>query len=158
MLTGTAQAPSCGAPPGSQPRVLFDQSVHSRAADHWTADHHAVCGGCPRRMQLQAARGPEPVVMLHVLGQDRLQTRAYPGSAANRQSRHSGRALEIQRSQRAFAFGARTGVRITSRPSALKTASNAAGKLLSQSWIRKRLDLRLLELPDQVPRLLDVSC
>src|SRR5262249_38722933 len=46
--------------------------------------------------------------------------------------------LETQRSQRAFGFGARTGVRITSRPSARNTASNPAGKLASRSWIRKR--------------------
>jgi len=47
------------------------------------------------------------------------------------QSRHSRRTLETQRSHRALALGARTGVRMTSRPAARKTASKAAGKLLS---------------------------
>src|SRR5499427_5775545 len=67
-LAGTAQGPSRSARSGGQPQVLVVPTVHPRAADHWTADHRRVCGGCPRWPQLQAAMGPEPVVMHHVLG------------------------------------------------------------------------------------------
>ena len=52
--------------------------------------------------------------------------------------RHSRRTLPTQRSICAFAFGARTGVRITRVPSLLKTASKARLNLLSRSWIRNR--------------------
>ena len=49
---------------------------------------------------------------------------------------HSRRALAIQRSQIAFARGARTGVVMTRMPAAVKTASNAPVYLASRSLIR----------------------
>ena len=49
---------------------------------------------------------------------------------------HSRRALAIQRSQIAFARGARTGVAMTRMPAAAKTASNASVYLASRSLIR----------------------
>src|SRR5438876_2190313 len=53
-------------------------------------------------------------------------------------SRHSRRTLPTQRSMWAFAFGARTGVRMTLTPSFARRVSNARGNLASRSWIRKR--------------------
>ena len=49
---------------------------------------------------------------------------------------HSRRALEIQRSQIAFARGAWTGVLMICMPVAVKTASNASVYLASRSLIR----------------------
>jgi hypothetical protein len=49
---------------------------------------------------------------------------------------HSRRALAIQRSQIAFARGARTGVAMTRMPAATKTASNAPVYLASRSLIK----------------------
>ena len=49
---------------------------------------------------------------------------------------HSRRALAIQRSQIAFARGARTGVAMTCMPAATKTASNAPVYLASRSLIK----------------------
>ena len=60
-LTRSDPGPQPCAQSGGQPRVLVDQPVHSRPADHWTADNRRARGGCPRRPQLQAAMGPEPV-------------------------------------------------------------------------------------------------
>jgi len=51
-------------------------------------------------------------------------------------SRHSQRALAIQRSAIAFAWGARTGVLIIRAPAAASTTSNAAVNLASRSRIR----------------------
>src|SRR6266508_652887 len=53
-------------------------------------------------------------------------------------SRHSRRALPTQRSMCAFAFGARTGVRMTFIPSPWKMASTARLNFVSRSWIRNR--------------------
>ena len=53
-------------------------------------------------------------------------------------SKHSSRTERIQCSAKAFAFGARTGVRMISTSSEVKTVSKAAGNLASRSWIRKR--------------------
>src|SRR6266536_3947235 len=57
-------------------------------------------------------------------------------------SRQSLRTVRTQRSANAFAFGARTGVRITSIPSERKTSSKA------------RLKLRLAVMDQQLERLL----
>ena len=46
----------------------------------------------------------------------------------------------MKRSATAFAFGARTGVRMISIPSLRKTVSNSRVNLLSRSRIRKRID------------------
>ena len=54
------------------------------------------------------------------------------------QSRHSERAVRTKRSATAFAFGARTGVRMISIPSLRKTVSKSRVNLLSRSRSRKR--------------------
>jgi hypothetical protein len=54
------------------------------------------------------------------------------------QLRHSARAVRTKRSAIAFAFGARTGVRMTWMPSLSKTTSKLCVNLLSRSRIRKR--------------------
>jgi hypothetical protein len=41
----------------------------------------------------------------------------------------------------AFAFGTRTGVRMTLTPSLARSASNAAGNFASRSWMRNRAGL-----------------
>jgi LmbE family N-acetylglucosaminyl deacetylase len=86
-------------------------------------------------LALLASEGHRTVI---VVACDRVMEEAVGEGATLRLDellRHSRRALEIQRS---FASGARTGVRMTSRPSAPKTASKAARKLLPRSWIRKQ--------------------
>jgi hypothetical protein len=71
-------------------------------------------------------------------------------------SRHPRRLLPTQRSMCAFAFGARTGVRITRVPSPRKSASNAWANLVSRSWIRKRgCSIAVVEIDAEVPRLLE---
>jgi hypothetical protein len=55
-------------------------------------------------------------------------------------SRHSRRTVPIHRSTKAFARGARTGVRIVRMPSERNTSSNPAVNLLSRSWIKNRID------------------
>lgn len=76
-LTSTTDShysrPQLCARSGGQSRVLADQAVHPRKADDWTAGNRAIRGGRPRRARLQTAMGSEPVVVHHVLGQDRLQ-------------------------------------------------------------------------------------
>src|SRR5436190_15716982 len=56
----------------------------------------------------------------------------------SRRSRHSRRTVPTQRSMCAFAFGARTGVRMTLIRSLSRKASKARGNFASRSWIRNR--------------------
>jgi hypothetical protein len=65
---------------------------------------------------------------------------------------HSRRTVPTQRSAIAFARGACGGVRITSAPAAVNTASNAAVNLLSRSRSRK-VD-PVLDVDQHVTRLL----
>jgi len=59
------------------------------------------------------------------------------GPRISSQSRHSARSVSIQRSAKAFAFGALIGVRITRIPSDPKTASKERQNLASRSRMRK---------------------
>ena len=72
-------------------------------------------------------------------------------------SRQSARTVRTQRSAKAFAFGARTGVRITLMPSARNTSSNARPNLLSRSWMRNPERLLTREPHGEVARLLSDS-
>src|SRR5215472_2328292 len=56
---------------GSLPRILADQPVYARAADHFSADGDRDDIGPTRRSQTQAAMRSVPVVVLDVLGQSR---------------------------------------------------------------------------------------
>ena len=68
---------------------------------------------------------------------------------------HSRRALAIQRSQIAFARGARTGVAMTRMPAATKTASNAPVYLASRSLIKNfKPSGPLTKVHERVPGLL----
>jgi hypothetical protein len=62
--------------------------------------------------------------------------------AIRSQSRQSRRTVPTQRSATAFAFGARTGVRMISTPALRNTSSKTRLNLLSRSWIKKRIGLR----------------
>jgi hypothetical protein len=53
----------------------------------------------------------------------------------NMKSKHSRRTVPISRSQYAFAFGARTGVRRTLSPNELLSSSSKSEKIESRSWI-----------------------
>src|SRR6266536_6434243 len=53
-------------------RQLVDQPGQPRAAEHPTAALGGECRGPTRRQQLQAAMGPEAVVVIHVLVSGRL--------------------------------------------------------------------------------------
>ena len=60
-----------------------------------------------------------------------------------------------QRSMWAFAFGARTGVRMTLMFSVARKASKAGGNFASRSWMSKpHVPVAVIELHQQVPRLL----
>jgi hypothetical protein len=69
-------------------------------------------------------------------------------------SRQSLRTVRTQRSANAFAFGARTGVRITLIPSEQKTSSKARLNFASRSWISSWNGCSCGQLHDDVPGLL----
>src|SRR5262249_34652143 len=111
-----------------------------------------IRGGCPRRAQLQTAMGPEPVVVLHVLGQDCLQM-------PSAQDQQPVQALAPGTRDPALAPSVR--VRGPDRGSDhLQTFcpedSIEGGREVAVSIVDQeaRLDLRFLELPGQVARLL----
>src|SRR3990170_436970 len=59
------------------------------------------------------------------------------GPRISSQSRHSARSVSIQRSAKAFAFGALIGVRVTRIPSDTQTSSKERENLASRSRMRK---------------------
>ena len=75
-----------------------------------------------RWCELERTMRPVFVVVLDVHAQDSLEVSASEDEVRSRQSL---RTVRTQRSANAFAFGARTGVRITSIPSVRKTSSKA---------------------------------
>src|SRR5262245_52066051 len=152
QVDSTAPGPQPCARSGGQSRVLVDQPVHPCAADHWTADNRGVRRGRPRRPQLQAAMGPESVVVLHVMGQDRLQVpsiydqqpvQALAAGAGDPALAPSVRVWGPHRcSDDLQTLRSEDGIE-GSREVAVAIMDQEAG-----------LDLRLLQLPGQVPRLL----
>ncbi len=58
-------------------------------------------------------------------------------------TRHSSRTERTQRSAKAFALGARTGVRMIVTSSDVKTVSKVVENLVSRSWIKKRMGTSL---------------
>src|SRR5262249_3192063 len=138
---------------GSLPRILVDQPVHARPADHLTAGNCRDHGRSTRRTQLQAAMRSVPVVVLDVLGQDRLQV-----PPTNDQQ--PVQALAADTGDPAFAPSIR--VRGPHRCSdhlqtfcpedGVEGGREVAVTIVDQE---AGLDLRFLQLPGQVPRLLD---
>jgi hypothetical protein len=88
-------------------------------------------------LKLQPPMRASPVVVPHI---DRKDAIEMPGAEDQQpQSRHSARSVSIQRSAKAFAFGALIGVRITRIPSDTKTVSKERQNLASRSRMRKSI-------------------
>jgi hypothetical protein len=85
-------------------------------------------------LELQSPMRASPVVVAHIDPKDAIEM---PGPRISSQSRHSARSVSIQRSAKAFAFGALIGVRITRIPSDTKTGSKERQNLASRSRMRK---------------------
>jgi hypothetical protein len=92
-------------------------------------------GRAGRRALIERAVGPVVVVVRDVFAEHGLQVMAPRMST---RSRHSRRRVPNHRSMKAFARGARTGVRMIRRPSDRNTSSKETVNLVSRSWIRKR--------------------
>ena len=85
-------------------------------------------------LQLQSSMRASPVVVLHIDPKDAIEM---PWAEDQQPVQASARSVSIQRSAKAFAFGALIGVRITRIPSDTKTSSMERENLASRSQMRK---------------------
>ena len=117
--------------------ILVDEPAESVPAQNSDVHAQGSWMRAPgRRPLLQCPVRPVRVVVIDVLTEDQPQV---PFAGYQPRSRHSRRALAIQRSAIAFARGAWTGDLMIRIPAAASTASKAAVNLVSRSRIRNFL-------------------